>query len=130
MKEKRTGKKLSLGSDVLQSIFENGKSPLSEQFIRWKLWKKWPDFVGSSISAVSEPVSYRRGTLYIWVKNSSWMQQMVFMLEPMKDKINSMVGFSYVKSIHLTMDRHSVPSTEESPELRQQMAKLMEGFEE
>jgi hypothetical protein len=127
---RRKGVKLSQGSDVLHSIFENGKSPLSEQFIRWKLWRKWPDFVGSTISAISEPVSYRRGILYIWVKNSTWMQQMVFMLEPIKDKINTQLGIQYVKTIHLTLDRRSVPTNEDSPELRQQIAQIIGDFED
>lgn len=117
---------LKAGSEVLQALFENGKSELSVHFIRWKLWKKWPDFVGPTMAGISEPVGYKRGVLYIWVKNSAWMQQLVFMREHMRDSINKKLQQEYVKEIHLTMDRKSVPSdAQASAELKESMASLM-----
>lgn len=115
-----------LGSEALHSLFENGKSPLSQQFLRWKLWKTWGEIVGPTISNYSEPVGYMRGTLYLWVKNSAWMQQLVFMREPIKDKVNKKMGFSFVKSISLTLDKKAVPrDPEEARELKESIAKLM-----
>jgi len=117
---------LEIGSEVLQALFENGKSELSVQFLRWKLWKKWPDFVGSTMAAVSEPVGYYRGVLYVWVKNSTWMQQLVFMREPMKEKINQKLEMNYVKEVRLTMDRRSVPAEASAQdELKEHLASLM-----
>lgn len=115
-----------LGSDALQSLFENGKSPLSQQFLRWKLWRKWEDYVGKTISAQSEPVGYVRGTLYVWVKNSSWMQQLVFMRETMRDTINKKLGFVYIKNISLTLDKKAVPKDpDEANQLKESISKLM-----
>jgi predicted nucleic acid-binding Zn ribbon protein len=117
---------LSAGSEVLQALFENGKSELSVHFIRWKLWKKWPDYVGPTMAGISEPVGYKRGVLYVWVKNSAWMQQLVFMREHMRDSINKKLQQEYVKEIHLTMDRKSVPSdAQASAELKESMASLL-----
>ncbi len=119
---------LSLGSEVLQALFENGKSELSVQFIRWKLWKKWSDFVGPTMGAVSEPVGYHRGILYVWVKNSAWMQQLVFMREPMKETINKKLQQNYVYEIRLTMDRKAVPAgAQASQELKESISSLMKG---
>ena len=128
---KKPGDKLSDSSEVLQGLFENGKSALSEQFIRWKLWRKWAEFAGASIGEVSEPVGYRRGTLYVWVKNASWMQQMIFMLEPLKDSINKKLGIKYIKGIHLTLDRKAVPSDDyQKQELREAVERLMKEGDE
>jgi predicted nucleic acid-binding Zn ribbon protein len=113
---KKKNQKLTISSEVLQGLFENGKSALSEQFLRWKLWKKWTDFVGPTIGSISEPVGYKNGTLYVWVKNASWMQQLIFMIEPMKENINKKLEIKYVRSIHLTMDRRSVPGGEDEKE--------------
>ena len=125
MHDTKKDRRLTLGSEVLHGLFENGKSALSEQFLRWKLWKLWPDFVGPTIGAVSEPVGYKRGTLYVWVKNASWMQQMIFMLEPMRLKINQKLEIEYVKEIHLTMDRRAVPrDAQDQNELKSAIAKL------
>lgn len=122
---KKKKSQLTLGSQVLQSLFESGNSELSEQFIRWKLWKKWGEFVGPSISQVCEPVGYRRGVLYVWVKNSTWMQQLIFMLDPMRDKINKSLGIQYVKTIHLTLDRRSVPKDQQAEDLKKCMDNII-----
>ena len=121
-------KKPTLGLEVLQGLFENGSSSLSQQFIRWKLWKKWDEYVGQSIASISEPVGYRKGTLHVWVKNSTWMQQLIFTLEPMKESINQKLGFNYVEVIHLTLDRKKVPtSAEETAQLKKSVENLMKG---
>lgn len=116
---------LKPGSEALQGLFENGKTPLSQQFLRWKIWKKWGDFVGPTISKHSEPVGYFRGTLYLWVENSSWMQQMVFMKDPLVETINKKLGFAFVRNIYLTLDKKSVPrDAEEARELKNAIGKI------
>ncbi len=112
--------------EVLHGLFGNGKTALSEQFIRWKLWRRWAEYAGSSIGAESEPVDYQRGVLYVWVKNASWMQQLVFMLEPLKTTINKKLGFEFVRAIYLTLDRKTVPGDgAQQKELRESMKKLL-----
>jgi hypothetical protein len=108
MKEERDSK-LTNTADVLQGLFENSNSPLRAPFLRWKLWKKWPEFVGASIAAVSEPVGFREGKLIVWVKNSSWMQQMIFIKEQLKDTLNQKLGAQEILDIQLTMTRNLVP---------------------
>lgn len=117
---------LALGSEVLQALFENGKSPLSQQFIRWKLWRKWEEFVGPTMAQASEPVGYQAGVLFVWVKNAAWMQQLVFMREPMKETINKKLQTNYVTEIRLTMDKKSVPRNEaDAQELKENIASLI-----
>lgn len=105
--------KLSVGSEVLQSLFENGKSPLSEQFMRWKLWAKWEEVVGPTIAKNAEPVGFQRGTLYVWVRNSTWMQQMIFMRDHMRQTINQKFEKNFVRHIKFTLDRHEVPQADQ-----------------
>jgi len=101
--------KFSLGSEVLQRLFESGKSPLSEQFLRWKLWARWSEFVGPTIAQNTEPVGLNRGVLYLWVKSSSWMQQLTFMKDPIRDTLNKKLGQPLIKNIRFTLDRREVP---------------------
>lgn len=108
---KKPKRKLSLGSEVLQSLFENGKSPLSEQFMRWKLWAKWEEVVGPTIAKNTEPVGFQRGMLYVWVRNSTWMQQMIFLKDPIRDTINQKFENNFVKYIKFTLDRREVPNS-------------------
>lgn len=112
--KKKPKGKLSIGSEVLQSLFENGKSPLSEQFMRWKLWAKWEEVVGPTIAKNAEPVGFQRGVLYVWVRNSSWMQQMIFMKDAIRETINQKFERNFVKYIKFTLDRREVPQEDQS----------------
>lgn len=117
--------KFSAGSEVLQRLFEDGKSPLSGPFTRWKLWMKWSEYVGPTIAAQTEPVGLYRGTLLVWVRNSAWMQQMVFMKDEIQQTLNKKLGSSLVKSIRFTLDRRELPvDVEEQSRLRQTLSKL------
>jgi predicted nucleic acid-binding Zn ribbon protein len=116
-------KKFAIGSEVLQSLFENGKSPLSEQFMRWKLWAKWEEVVGPTIAKNAEPVGFNRGVLYVWVRNSTWMQQMIFMKDPMRETINKKFQSNFVKMIKFTLDRREVPLEDQS-EFREMVRKI------
>lgn len=69
----------------------------------------WPEFVGPTAANVSEPVALRNGVLSVWVKNASWMQQMVFLKGQMKSAVNQKLGEDVIREIHLTMDRKAVP---------------------
>lgn len=94
-------------------LFENGKSPLSGQFLRWKLWAKWPEVVGPTIAQNAEPVAYTNGTLFLWVRHSAWMQQLVFMREHIQSTINQKMGQNYVRTIRFTLDRREVPQQDD-----------------
>jgi predicted nucleic acid-binding Zn ribbon protein len=110
MREQDPKSKFSLGSEVLQRLFESGNSPLSEQFMRWKLWARWSEFVGPTIAQNTEPVGLNRGVLYLWVRSSSWMQQLTFMKDPIQDTLNKKLGQHLIKNIRFTLDRREVPS--------------------
>lgn len=110
-----TSKSYLKGSDaVLQSLFENGNSPLSGPFLRWKMWKRWGEYVGPTIAEVTEPVGLQRGTLFLWVKNSTWMQQVSFMKENIRLSLNQKLGAGTpIKRITLTLNRNLVPDDPE-----------------
>lgn len=112
---KRPKSNLSEVSKVLQTLLGNGKSPLSDQFLRWKLWRFWPQVVGVSLSKISEPVGYDRGRLQIWVRSSAQMQEIRFFEETLKLKVNEYVGREWVYSIRFTLDRKGIPNPSDAP---------------
>jgi len=106
-------------SRVLQGVLGNGKSPLSAQFLRWKIWRFWPQIVGETLGRVCEPVGFERGRLYVWVKSSARMQEIRFFEDTLREKINEHVGSKWVRNIRFTLDRHGVPNAEEmSPQFK------------
>lgn len=111
MSEQDFRTKFKTGAEVLHKLLEDKTGPVSDQYLRWKLWLSWKDVVGPMVSENSEPISYNRGVLWLCVKNSVWMQQMSFMLEPIKDTINQKFRSHFVKEIRLTLDRRLTPSS-------------------
>ncbi len=109
MAEKDYRSKFNTSAEVLQKLLEDKAGPVSDQFMRWKMWLNWKDIVGSTVGENTEPIAYHRGTLWLWVKNSVWMHQMSFMLEPIITSVNQKYKAGFVKEIRLTLDRRMTP---------------------
>lgn len=114
--DKKRQSQLTASADVLQALLQNRKGPLTEQFVRWRVWNAWPEVVGAEIAKNTLPVGYLKGTLYIWVKSGPRMQELLFLLDSLRDRINKFAGAHWVKSIRLTLDRKSVPQLEDAGE--------------
>jgi hypothetical protein len=110
---KRKKSELLAASRVLQGLLGNGKSALSDGFLRWKIWRFWGQIVGPTLAKHCEPVGFERGKLFIWVKSSARMQEIRFFEDTLKTKVNEHVGRDWVRTIRFTLDRHGVPSTAE-----------------
>jgi predicted nucleic acid-binding Zn ribbon protein len=98
---------LTTAADVLQGLLQNSKSQLSDGFIRWRLEQKWPEIVGKTISDQTLPVAFERGTLHIWVRHSTWMQQLWYFQEPIKEKVNAHLAKEWVKRVTFTLSRRA-----------------------
>lgn len=110
MRENDFKSKFKTSAEVLKSLFEEKEGgPVSEQFMRWKLWLNWKDIVGPTTAEYTEPVSYHNGVLWLWVKNSTWMQQMTFMSETIKNTVNQKYKKGFVTEIRYTLDRKNIP---------------------
>lgn len=127
--KKRKGK-LTEGMAVLQSLLEGANNPLSEQFLRWKMWMQWPHYVGASVAQNSMPVGYEKGRLYVWVKSSAWMHHMIFLKETMKDSINNKLGRVFVREIIFTLDRHAVPTSSSNNEMKEMLERIIPSSED
>jgi predicted nucleic acid-binding Zn ribbon protein len=114
--EKKRKSSLTSASDVLQGLLANTSTPLAGQFKRWRLWRNWQEVVGESIAKRTDPVGFRDGILYVWVENSVWMQQMIFLAKPIRQKINDYTGDKWVRQVRFTVDRRSIPRLEEAEE--------------
>jgi len=119
MSKKKTD--LQAASKVLQGLLANSKLPLSDSFLRWKVWRFWPEIVSESVAKSCEPVAFDRGRLWIWVKSSARMQEMRFLDAALKQKINEYVGKTWVRSIRWTLDRRGVPK-----EISEEFKKFLE----
>ena len=93
---------LTTAADVLQGLLQNSKSGLGDGFLRWRLEQQWPEIVGKTIAEQTLPVAFERGTLFIWVRHPTWMQQLWYFQEPIKEKVNAHIGGAPVRGKALT----------------------------
>jgi hypothetical protein len=98
---KRPSQKPLAAIDVLQRLFENGKSPLSDGFQRWKLEHQWGEIVGATLCKNTRPVQYFKGTLTIEVTNSVWLNEVRFLVDDIREKVNQHQGSDWVQRIQL-----------------------------
>jgi len=112
-KDPRAKAELLSASKVLQTLLSNSKSPLSDQFLRWKIWRFWPEIVGETLGKACEPVGFEHGRLYIWVKSSARMQDIRFFEDTLKEKVNQHVGRPWAHHIRFTLDRRGIPKEAE-----------------
>ena len=98
---------LETSSEVLKSFFQ--KSPLSQQFTRWKVWNEWAELVGPQISQYSSPIQYDQGTLTLWVAHPVHMQNLQFIELELKGKINKFVGRRWVHRVRYDLNPKNKP---------------------
>lgn len=124
IKRKTGNSQLHTASDVLQSLLTNGKSGLSEQFQRWRLWREWAQVVGSELAKTTYPVGYNRGTLILWVDHPARIHDLHYLRDVLIKKVNQHLGRSWVQFLQFTTDCKAVPNVEESEQgLRDYLSK-------
>jgi hypothetical protein len=96
--------KLNQVADVLQRLFENGKSPLSDGFQRYRLEQKWPQVVGAQLAKYTRPVDYNRGLLTIAVTNASLLTELRFFQDEIITKVNTHLDQVWTTKLHFTSE--------------------------
>lgn len=108
MKKGKRHSELMASSDVLESLLNAGRSGLSQHFSSWRLAQKWPEIVGPMIAQRSEILSLNRGVLVIWVPSSVVLQEMNFMADALREKVNAHLGSPLVKQVRFTLEKRYV----------------------
>ena len=98
---------LRASSDVLRSIVTGKSSAFWLRQARYYyLWRNWSNLVQDFIAAHSLPVDYKDGTLFLWVVDSTWMQELSFMREEMLACLHRKLGSSsWLHSIRFTRQK-------------------------
>jgi len=116
-RSKKPGRQAHLmaAADVLQVLLQNSKSSLSDGFLRWRLEQQWPDVVGATIAQQTLPVAYDKGTLFIWVRHPTWMQQLWYFQDVIRDKVNQHFEASgkatqWCRQVQFTLSRRAATS--------------------
>jgi predicted nucleic acid-binding Zn ribbon protein len=125
MRDEDYNSKFKSGTELLQGLFESGKNPLSEQFIRWKMWSRWEEIVGPTLAKSTEPVGWQWNTLLIWVPHSTVMQQMQFLKQNILQAVQKAYPQLAIKDVRFTLDRKQTPKDGVAKEEAQHFIRMM-----
>jgi len=70
-----------------------------QQMRAYALWTFWDDEVGDSIARRAQPARLRNGILFVTVATHSWMQELQYLKEDIRSRLNARLGASLVRDI-------------------------------
>lgn len=96
-------------SPLIHEILRNAESSYPDAGHR--IWEVWEAAVGADLARRSQPVTLRRGQLVVAVSSSSWMQQLSFLRDSIRDAVNRALGVEAVRTIRLQVSAAPAPSS-------------------
>ncbi|MDO8461782.1 MAG: DUF721 domain-containing protein [Deltaproteobacteria bacterium] len=87
--------------EVLEEYFKGGDAPPVGEVIN--LQKQWAQLVGPVVSKNSEPLSLKGNRLVIWVRNSSWANELSLMTSELLTKLRTNDLCKNVEEIRFTL---------------------------
>ncbi len=97
--------------EVLFSVLK--KRGMTSKIEENTLLKLWPKAVGPQIASKTKPDCLRNGTLFVKTISSVWVQQLHFIKEEIRDKLNQLSGKSAIKEIRFLVGYSLVKEKEE-----------------
>lgn len=86
-------------AEVIQGA--GGESGFGGRLQEAEIWLIWPEIVGNAIAARATPLRIIKGVLTVSVASGPWKQELGFLREMMKQKINTRLGREVVRDIVL-----------------------------
>jgi len=96
---------------------------IGERLKEARIWNLWVDVVGTAIARQAQPVRIINGTLTVAVSSGPWMQELTFLKDMMREKLNRQLGAELVREIVLKSGRikPEQPDAEEQAPVRRKL---------
>jgi hypothetical protein len=82
------------------------------------VWNVWAEEVGEIIAAKTEPIRIEDGKLFVRVGSSTWMQELQYLKDEIRTRLNRRLGAPIVRDLYLVLGRspRKRPSSEPPPD--------------
>src|SRR6266478_3429196 len=67
----------------------------------YELWRFWDDVVGEQIARQAQPARLRNAVLFVTVASHVWMQELQFLKNDIRARLNERLGAALIEDIHL-----------------------------
>jgi len=92
------------------------------QLRAYRIWSFWNDEVGAGIARRAQPTHFRNGILSVTVATHSWMQELQFMKNDIRERLNARLEAPLVRDIFfvsgtlaITADPQTQPAAASTP---------------
>ena len=92
-----TNERASKVVDVLGDVLK--RVDPEQQMRVYGIWNFWSAEVGDLIARRAQPSRFRNGILFVTVATQSWMQELQFMKETIRGRLNARLGADLVRDI-------------------------------
>jgi predicted nucleic acid-binding Zn ribbon protein len=83
--------------DIISNLLRDGGLPFNPDDAN--IWKVWDDVVGAAISKNAQPSWIKTGRLRVIVSDPIWLQELDFLEESIREKLNERLGRNAVEKI-------------------------------
>ncbi|MBW1786354.1 MAG: DUF721 domain-containing protein [Deltaproteobacteria bacterium] len=87
--------------DVISCLFQEGNLPFNPDDAR--IWEVWEDAVGEAIAGHARPAWIKQGNLRVEVVEPIWLQELAYMEEDIRAKVNLKMGRCAVEKIEFKL---------------------------
>lgn len=74
-----------------------------ERLREHEVWNVWREVVGDLLASKAEPARIEAGKLFVKVSNSTWMQELQYLKDDVRRRLNERLGAPLVRDIHLVL---------------------------
>lgn len=74
-----------------------------ERLREHEVWNVWREVVGDLLASKAEPVRIERGKLFVRVATSTWMQELQFLTDDIRTRLNHRLGTPIVRELYLIL---------------------------
>lgn len=85
--------------DIITDLLSNGALPFNPDDAI--IWKVWEEVVGPAISENARPLWIKNKILRVTISDPIWLQEIKFIEESIKEKLNAKLGRKAVEKIEL-----------------------------
>ena len=87
--------------EIISSLLNDPKLPFNPDDGR--IWSVWEETVGSAIAQHAQPEWIKSGKLRVRVSDSIWLQELGFVKETIREKLNKRLGRKAVEIIEFRL---------------------------
>ena len=123
MRRKNHQTRLQSIGEILFSAFK--RRGMAAKLEENAVLKFWPKTVGKQIAMQTQPDILRGGTLFVKTTSSVWVQQLHFMKDEIRQKLNELAGKETIKEIRFSVG-HEISKTR--PTIEEEIATAKKSF--